>query len=179
MLPGTPQRYGTFTRILHWTMAALFAWQFAGMVVKVVVGRHPVTGFMVGTHASVGALLFLLVLVRIGWALANRRQRPPYDDGPIGKLAALGHFAMYVLMVVVPGLGLLRLLGDERPGSLFGFVLRPGGRPPVEWMTAPANAVHSTLAWLLLALIAGHIAMVLVHRFVWRDDTLARMIGRG
>ena len=44
---------------------------------------------------------------------------------------------------------------------------------------APANAAHGLLAWTLLALIAGHVAMVLLHRFLWRDGTLARMAGRG
>ena len=33
------------------------------------------------------------------------------------------------------------------------------------------------LAWLLLATIGGHILMVLVHRFIWKDDTAQRMLG--
>jgi cytochrome b561 len=37
--------------------------------------------------------------------------------------------------------------------------------------------VHGLLAWVLLAAIAGHILMVLVHRFIWKDDTVGRMIG--
>ncbi|WP_312690208.1 cytochrome b/b6 domain-containing protein [Brevundimonas nasdae] len=45
-------------------------------------------------------------------------------------------------------------------------------------MTAPANAAHGLLAWVLLAAIAGHILMVLVHRFVWKDGVAERMIGR-
>ncbi|HWK42476.1 MAG TPA: cytochrome b [Croceibacterium sp.] len=178
MLSDSAQRYGLITRTLHWTMAALFAWQFTGMVLKYVLGRVPLMAFWVGTHPSVGTLLFLLILIRVGWALGQKRQRPSYGEGIVGNLAKAGHLAMYVLMIVVPTLGLLRMLGDVRPVSLFGVMLSPGGGAEVPWMTAPANLVHGILAWVLLALIVGHVAMVIVHRFVWRDDTLSRMIGR-
>ena len=178
MLTDNARRYGLVTRVLHWTMAALLAWQLTGMVLKYVLGRVPLMGFWVGTHTSVGTLLFLLILVRLGWALSQRRRRPSYGDGAVGKLAKAGHVTMYVLLAVVPALGILRMIGDVRPISLFGVMIRPGGGQEVPWMTAPANLVHGTLAWLLLALIAGHILMVIVHRFVWRDDTLGRMIGR-
>lgn len=171
------RRYGLVTRLLHWTMAALFAWQFTGMILKYVLGRVPLMAFWVGTHASVGALLALLILIRIAWALAQRGHRPAYDAGLLGRLAAGGHLLMYVLMLVVPTLGLLRLIGGERPVALFGMALRPGLAQEIGWMTAPANMIHAPLAWTLLALILGHVAMVLVHRFVWRDDTLARMAG--
>jgi cytochrome b561 len=42
---------------------------------------------------------------------------------------------------------------------------------------ALANALHGPLAWLLLALIASHVVMVAVHRWVRRDDVLGRMAG--
>jgi cytochrome b561 len=45
-------------------------------------------------------------------------------------------------------------------------------------MTAPASAAHGLLGWVLLALIVGHIAMVLLHRWVWKDDVAQRMVGR-
>jgi cytochrome b561 len=159
-------------------MAALFAWQFTGMVLKQVLGRVPLMAFWVGTHPSVGTLLLLLILLRLGWALSQRRGRPAYGAGLVSRAAKAGHVTMYVLMLVVPTLGMLRMLGDIRPISLFGIALRPGGGQEALWMTTPANLVHGVLAWLLLALIVGHVAMVLIHRFVWRDETLGRMIGR-
>lgn len=44
-------------------------------------------------------------------------------------------------------------------------------------MMAPANALHSVLAWTLLVLIIGHVSMVLIHHYHWRDGTVSRMIG--
>ncbi|EHM03050.1 Nickel-dependent hydrogenase B-type cytochrome subunit [Acetobacteraceae bacterium AT-5844] len=175
----TPQRYGLVSRALHWGMAALFAWQFTGMAVRILVGRHPVTAFMVGSHAGMGTLLLILVLLRGAWGLANARRRPPRDVGLIGRLAQLGHLALYALMFIVPSLALMRAYGSGRAFAPFGIPLFPGFEGgPVSWMTAPANAAHGLLAWTLLALVAGHVAMVIVHRVIWRDDVLHRMAGR-
>lgn len=173
----TPARYGLVTRALHWLMAALFVWQFAGMVVRLTVGRAPVTSFMVGTHAPVGTLLLALLVVRLVWALANRGRRPGYEAGAAGLAARAGHGALYALMLVVPTLGLLRLYGSGHGFAPFGLPLFAPRPERIEWMMAPANAVHGKLAWLLLALIAGHVAAALWHRIVRRDDVLARMAG--
>ncbi len=175
----TPHRYGLVSRALHWGMAGLFAWQFAGMAVRITVGRHPVTAFMVGSHAGIGTLLLLLVLLRGAWGLINARQRPPHGAGLVGRLARLGHAALYALMVIVPSLALLRAYGSGRAFAPFGIQLFPGFQGgPIAWMTAPADAVHGLLAWTLLALVAGHIVMAIVHKVIWRDDVLHRMAGR-
>jgi cytochrome b561 len=176
-LTDSPTHYGLVTRFLHWLMAALIVWQLTGMVLKEILGRVPLMAFWVGTHGSVGTLLFALILLRLGWALTQRRHRPVYNSGFLGRAAAVGHFALYALLLIVPALAVLRMLGNGKPVKLFGVLLRPETGKVVPWMTEPANLLHGSLAWLLMALILGHIAMVLLHRFWWRDDVLHRMAG--
>ena len=38
--------------------------------------------------------------------------------------------------------------------------------------------MHGVLGWALLALIVGHMLMVLVHRYFWKDEVAQRMLGR-
>ncbi len=172
----TPHRYGLITRALHWTMAGLFVWQFAGMAVRIIVGRHPVTAFMVGSHKPIGTLLMLLILLRGAWGLSQWRHRPAHPRNAIGRCAALGHASLYALMLYVPGVALLREYGSGRGFAPFGIPLFPAGQE-IGWMLAPANLSHGVLAWTLLALIVGHVLMVAAHRWWWRDTTLARMAG--
>ena len=174
----TPRAYGRVSRALHWGMAALFAWQFAGMGIKLAFPGTAISGFMVGTHGSLGALLMLLVLLRAAWGLSQIPRRPPHGRDLLGRLALAGHLAVYALMLLVPALALLRAAGSGRGYAPFGLPLFPafeGG--PVPWMVAPGDALHGWLGWLLLALVAGHITMAIVHRAVWRDDVLQRMAG--
>ncbi|MGO4853436.1 cytochrome b [Phaeovulum sp. W22_SRMD_FR3] len=174
----TPERYGLISRFLHWGMAALILWQFLGMTLKLTLGRVPLAGFFVSLHAPVGVLLFLLILARIGWALAMRHRRPAQAAGLAGLAARAGHAALYLLMLVIPALALLRAYGSERAFSVFGITLFPAGGAPVEWMVTAGQLLHGTLAWTLCALVGGHIAMALLHQALWRDGTLTRMAGR-
>lgn len=177
-LRDTPRLYGTVTRALHWAMAALILWQFAGMALREIFGRQPWLSPIVGSHAPVGTILFVLVLLRALWALANRRNRPAHGGGLLGRAAAAGHALLYLLMLAVPALGLLRAWGSDRGFAPFGIPLFAPKSPEVAWTDALAGALHGELAWLLLALIAGHVVMVGIHQAMWRDGTLARMAGR-
>jgi cytochrome b561 len=56
----------------------------------------------------------------------------------------------------------------------FGIALRPWG-PDLPAVYALFNGVHVVTAWLFCALIAGHVAIALKHRFVDHDDVLSRM----
>lgn len=174
----TPERYGLVTRLLHWAMALILLWQFTGMALRMILGRAALMAFWVGTHQSVGTVLLGLILLRLAWAWANRARCPKHDRTVVGWAALVGQRALYALMLVVPVLALLRALGGGRGYAFFGYqvVGRTGVR--IDWMAAPADLLHSRLAWLLLAMIVGHVAMALVHHLVWRDRVLLRMAGR-
>lgn len=178
-LRDTNLRYGKITRLLHWTMAGLFAWQFTGMGLKLALGRTPLVGFLTSTHASIGTILMVLFILRAIWGLLNLSHRPHHQAGLIGTAAKLGHVGLYLFMLIVPLLAILRAYGSQRGLAVFGMPVLPGAPEKVEWMVSPGNTAHGLLAWVLLALVAGHIAMVFVHRFIWKDDVLSRMAGRG
>lgn len=171
------ERYGIVSRGLHWGMAVLLALQFLGMGLKLAVGRTPLTSFFVSNHAPLGVLLLVLCALRIVWGLANARRRPRQRRDVLGRLALAGHGALYLLMLVVPTLALLRLYGSGRGFRPYGIELIAPSERKLEWTELPAELLHGELAWVMLALIAGHVAMALLHRFWWRDGVLARMWG--
>lgn len=174
----TARVYGRVTRLLHWAIAAMILWQFLGMALRLIFGRQPFVGFFVGSHQMVGTALFLLILARVLWALANRANRPAHGHGTVGLAARLGHFALYAVMLIVPTAAILRALGGTRPFAPFGFTISPGREQEIGWMVATGNLLHGELAWVLAALVAGHVLMVGLHEGMWRDGTLARMAGR-
>lgn len=157
-------------------MATLFAWQFVGAILRIAAKDSAIAGFFWSTHYSLGFTLWLLVLGRGAWGLANLSRRPRHEGSGASALAAkLGHLALYVLMTLVPTLAILRAVGGVRGFSVYGVQLVAPGGEAIPALTAPGNALHGLLGWALLALIVGHVAMALFHTHVRKDATLDRM----
>ena len=172
---SAPTRYSRVSRYLHWGMALLFVWQFATVGARVLFPESMLDELLWGTHRPLGALLMLLVLVRLVWALLERSSRPP----ALNAAARFGHLALYALMVVVPLIGLIRQYGSGRAFSPFGIPLMPGFEGDrIEWMTALGSNFHGLLGWTLLVLIVGHAGMAIWHRRAGDQDALARMAPR-
>lgn len=120
-------------------------------------------------------LLLILIVIRLAWAAINVARRP----ASINLLVKLGHLGLYVFLLVTPVLGLLRQYGSGRAFELLGIPLFPGfDGDEIAWMVEPGNALHGLLCWLLLAMIVGHIIMVIYHRkAAGQPDVVPRMWG--
>lgn len=171
-------RYGTISRFLHWGMATMFAFMFVTVAARETLPRgNGVRDFLWGLHADIGITLFLLVFLRGAWGLFNLSKRPEHT-GSMGKMASLGHAALYGLMIAVPGSKILAAAGSDRGFSYFGLELFAGRDAEIGWMQA-IDDTHGNLAWLLAYLIIGHIVMAVGwHHIVLGDNTLSRMIGK-
>lgn len=170
----SPRRYGRVSRGLHWLMAALFAWQFAGALLYVTIGDAALTRLVGGSHFTLGFTLFVLVLVRGFWGLANLHRRPAHP-GAQGRAVAAGHGLIYLLMVLVPSLALLRQYGSGKPFAPYGIPVMPARETKIEWMMLPADLFHYWLGFTLLIVVLGHAAMAFLHRRLWNETVLTRM----
>ncbi|HZG27376.1 MAG TPA: cytochrome b [Ensifer sp.] len=169
-----PHGYGLVSRTLHWLMAVLFAVQFLSAIFHLIDRNLAITKTLWGAHHTLGFILLVLVALRAIWGILNLRTRPPHGHGLIGLAAMGGHLALYALMIFVPGVALLRAYGGGRGFAVFGFqIFEPGTRN--ETLMAPAQLLHGPAGWVLLALVAGHVVMVLVHKYIWNEDILGRM----
>lgn len=169
-----PQGYGLVSRVLHWLMAVLFAAQFLSAILRFIDRDMALSKNVWGVHYTLGFILLVLVALRAVWGVLNLRTRPPHGHGLIGLASMGGHLALYALMIFVPAVALLRVYGGGRGFAVFGLqIFQQGARD--EALMAPAHLLHGPAGWALLALVAGHVLMVFVHRYLWREDILGRM----
>jgi cytochrome b561 len=169
------RRYGTVSRVFHWTMALGFAVVFSAAVAHYFAKDGAIDEQLWPWHRPFGALLMLLVVLRAAWALLHAKQRPPH----VSRAAHFGHLALYAMMVAVPFLGLLRQYAQGRAFAPFGIPLmhaRPDDK--IDWAIALGNLLHGEIGWVLLACVAGHIFMALWHRRSTHENVLPRMIGK-
>ena len=166
-------RYGYVSRTIHWIMALLIGWQLLKFFDRINEGEHWIGQTLVPWHISIGTLLLLLIVLRIVWAAKQRGHRPVQNPAT-ASLVKIGHFLLYATMVLMPVTGILYMLGKGYGLKAFGMQLvAKGGK--VAWM-ADIGSLHTPIAWIMLILIAGHIAITLFHYFVRKDGVLQRMM---
>ena len=128
-------------------------------------------------HKSAGLLIGLLVLVRIGWRLTHRP--PPALPMPRWQWLAsrVAHAGLYVAMLVVPLSGYIASNFSKWGVKLFNRLELPPWGIESQAIYGVFNAIHGVGAWVLVALVAVHVAAALWHCHR-RDGTIERMLPR-
>ena len=172
--PDSRARYGTITRIFHWLMAIGFACIFLTAALHFFADKWWLSELLWPAHKTLGTTLFILALLRVLWVVASRAHRPQH----ISRLAGVGHFLLYALMLAIPGIGLLRQYGSDRSFSYLGIQVMESVGAKVPWMVDLGGLLHGELGWALLAIVVGHVGFVYWHRAAGHEDVLPRMWGQ-
>jgi cytochrome b561 len=170
-----PTPYGAIARLLHWAMFALITVQVVGgLAIEWFPRASAGRAFVLEWHMTLGIVALLLALARVFRRLAERGvpvEGPAWQQ----RLASIAHAALYALRVAVPLVGYALADARGRGIPFFGLAMP-------EWIATDRDLahtledVHSTLAWVLVGVVAVHAAAALYHHFVRRDDTLRRML---
>lgn len=173
MISDSRKKYGSISRFFHWLMAFFIGWQLLKLGDRINEGEHWIGETLVPWHVSIGALLLVLIVLRMMWAKNQLKQRPLHDP-KTALLVKGGHFLLYAGMFLMPITGMLYLLGKGYGLKVFGIQLLAKG-PEIGW-AATIGSLHSYLAWAMVLLIIGHIGAALYHRLVKRDGIWQRML---
>jgi cytochrome b561 len=166
--------YDPVARIFHWLTVALILLQLvAGWLMPDIHNDMPETGW-IGWHFSVGPFLLLVMLLRLLWRLTHPVAPPPLERWEY-LLSRATHGVLYALVLVMCVLGWIAANAHGFDEYLLGIKLPALAPSHAEW-GHKAGDVHGALVWVLLGLIALHIAGALYHRLVRRDAVLARML---
>lgn len=173
---GERQTYTKGLIALHWLMAVLLVLVMALMEFRDIYPKgSDGRAWMAAMHFSFGLMVLALVAIRVLVRLGQ--SEPPIVPAPPhwSHLAArVGHLAFYALMIAMPILGWLALSGMGKPIAFFGVSL-PALIAENKDLGHDLGEVHETLSKVFYAVIVIHVAGVLAHQFVWKDNTLQRM----
>jgi cytochrome b561 len=169
-----PPSYDRLSVALHWLMALMIFGLYA-MGLAVDLFDKPQRPFIINLHAAIGLVLVVLLALRLSWRAT--RDKPPYPPGvgPLSrKIAAAGHGVIYLLIALIPALGLRAFFLRGRPLDL-GFLQIPSPWDADRHMAHEMTELHGLLAHVLIAVVVLHALVALWHQFVLRDNLLARM----
>jgi len=169
--------YTATAKALHWTVVVLLIAQFTFAWTMPHIGRDTPVTTLISLHFTFGIIILAVAIVRLAWRLTHG-EPAPLDGIPPWQTAtaAIVHWLLYLLLFVVPILGLINASWRGMPVVLFGLEL-----PALVAKRAPGwgwtGDVHGLLAnYLMLALVGLHVAAGLYHYFVRRDGVLQRML---
>ena len=175
-------RYGIVPRLLHWmtVILVILAWTLGTFGDDLPKGDARATGLLV--HISAGLLILVALIMRLAWRVAD--PPPPPEPNEFGRwlgafadpAARLAHYTLYALLIIVPIVGIMVQFarGDALP--FFGM-----GEIPSPWIrdrtfTHTVKEIHEIAANALMIVATFHAAAALIHHFVFRDNTLTRML---
>ncbi len=178
-MQNTPDGYGAVAKALHWLSAILI---LGGWLLGQTLDLFPKTmeeGLKLA-HMWSGLGVLTLLAARLAW----RRSGPQPDPIPsaldpwLARAAAVGHLALYALLLAVPVAGIVLSFARGEPVSLFGLfeIASPWARDRA--FARSAREVHELLANAIMFVAALHAAAALMHHYLLGDATLRRMLPR-
>ena len=169
-----PARFTSLSRLLHWSMAAMFIAQLLlGVTMVASLSYYPL---LLAIHRPLGVAILAFAVIR----LANRlTHRPPPFLATMSRaerrIATWSEYLLYALLLAQPLVGWTMLSAARYPVILYGPLHLPGIAPRDITLYAGLRFTHSVLALLLFVTFTDHMCAVLFHTFVLRDGILDRM----
>jgi cytochrome b561 len=174
---NTSNTYGALAKFLHWSVVILIIAQYFLAEAAEDLPNGVAKLETVTLHKSVGMLVLLLALARIGWKLANRGLPPPVPmPAPQRIAAAAGHGLLYLLLLAQPISGWMMSSAANYPVTLFDLFQFPALVSPDHDLHEALEEVHEALFGALVVIAVVHAAAAVYHHVWMKDDTLRRML---
>lgn len=176
---STPAAWGAAARAFHWTGAVLvlfliaYGWWMTHMPERAARLSH------YHLHSIVGMYFVVLLALRMAWRAADTAPPLPADSKRWERASAhAGHTALYVLMIGTGATGwvLWSAFPRRAPVEVLGIPVPFLFAEPDAALARSIEGPHKLLSYLLLIMIAVHVAAALRHHLVKRNDILRRML---
>ncbi|MBK1716129.1 cytochrome b [Thiocystis violacea] len=172
------QRYDLITQVFHWTVVVLI---IGLLVTDWLRDGAPKpsdlrTGYL-NLHVSLGILIFLVTIARIGWSRLVGAPDPVAGSRLIQLASKGAHLLLNLATLLIPIFGFLRLASKDRAADFFGLIQIPSPFGNAPALNDLMHILHGEpMELFLYGLIALHVAAALWHQYYLRDHTLERML---
>jgi cytochrome b561 len=177
-IANTEDHFGSMAILFHWSMAFIVIGLAAlglYMVTLQDVGFNKEKIMLILYHKEFGMLVLVLLAARLAWRVTHILPQLVAHLPDWQKIAArFVHLSFYALMFALPMTGWLMSSAAGIPVSLFGLATLPDFLPRDDYLFQ--RLIDKWLGYVLILFIFVHVGAALRHHFVFKDDTLRRML---
>jgi cytochrome b561 len=167
------ERYDAATVWLHWVTVGLVTVLWLIGQVADWFPRGPARSGLWSVHVLLGLTLALVLVARIAWRARFGRTLPPVDPAALHAIAAITHYALYLLLLAAVVTGLVN--ASYRGFSVFDVWAMPRFGSGDAATRRSINGWHEWASNLTVLVAFLHAAAALLHHYVLRDRILERM----
>ena len=170
-------KYRQTARLIHWTMALLvLAMIPVGLIMTQEGLDRSVQNSLYIFHKNVGVFLLIVILVRVFYRSRHSPASLPAEiPGWQRQAAWLSHMALYVLLLIMPIAGYIRVKAGGFPIEALDALGVPSLVPRSDALAETAQTIHSLGGRALAAFVALHIGAALYHGIIRKDGVFSRV----
>ncbi len=173
--PFVVDRYDTVAQVLHWLIALMIFGMFTLGLLFDSFPRASKT-WWVNIHTCFGLVLFALVLFRLFYRIGHKPPAlPPETSDLVRKSSSALHHTFYLLLVVLPVIGIVAYVWHGRAFD-YGLFKLNFGVAANKGIYEPAEVFHQYLGYALMGLVAVHILAAVWHHWIRKDQLISRMM---
>ena len=173
-LTNTLSEYGSISKIFHWLSAAVLVFQIplGFYLVDMDFGEKRLT--IESIHVALGLGILYLTILRLIYKSFNATPALQNSIFPGQKIIAkLNHFFLYISILVITISGALKKLynGEELDMFFFNLEIKDNFE-----LAEIFYEIHIIGNYILLALITLHISAVIIHKLLFKENLLKRIL---
>ncbi|MDM7459045.1 MAG: cytochrome b [Paracoccus sp. (in: a-proteobacteria)] len=128
-------------------------------------------------HKNAGTLLLAAIAIRVLHRIRTRPPALPLSMPALQRRAAqISHFGLYLLMVVLPVSGFIRVRAGGFPIEILGLSGAGSIVPRSDALASLASQIHDVAGTALIGLLALHLSAAAYHGLILRDGVLRRIL---
>jgi cytochrome b561 len=185
MLKNSATEYGTFSKVMHWLMAAIIITLigvgiYMADLPKDTDAQKQYAYQFYGMHKSFGVIALLLIAVRLVWLRVSPSPAlPAVFEGKERLLVEGLKKLLYLLMLIVPVSGYLMSNAGGYPINFFGLFELPALIGKSKAIGGVMHEVHEIAGFVILGVVVLHMAGAIKHRLKEKGserDIMQRML---
>ena len=175
-MKNTANTYGVVAKSFHWLLFLMLTFSIVAgnFLASLPKGAEKLQA--AGMHKSFGAVILMLIMLRLVWKLINVSPKLP-DETTAAEafIAKAMHWGLYALMFAQPLAGIMMSQSAGIPVSFFGLFEFPVFLDKNPELAKTFLSIHGTVWILLVIAVVGHAGAALHHHFIKKDNVLKQM----